>query len=507
MNTSKVLIVGAGPTGLALALQLALFKVPFKIIDKETGPGSSSRAMTVMPRVLEQYHGLGIAEKMISDGIKLDGGNLWIDGEKKAYLNIGSFGKGQSVFPYILTYPQDEHESLLVHELKAKNQQVFWETECVSFEQGKSGVEVELKSREGATKETFSYVIGCDGASSIVRKELGLSFEGGTYDELFYVMDAQLENERFRTQEVHFHFFDEVLALFFPLRNKETMRVIGMFPPELSENKKTDPESLLPILEEAFDIQLSEMEWFSTYTVHHRLAEKFRVNRIFLAGDAAHIHSPVGGQGMNAGIGDALNLGWKLALVIQQQADESLLNTYEEERKGFAEQLVATTDRMFKVVSSTGSVSKMLRKRVLPFLVESTLNQSQAMRARYFKMLTQIQLDYQESTLSEGKIGKLHAGMRTPYTSYQEELLKEKSFQLITFGKLENELRQYAETNGIKVKEYMWNEEVKAAGYKESAIYLIRPDDHIAWMSTTQDVGHLERYLEKHGMVSDSVSN
>lgn len=290
-----ILIIGAGPTGLALALQLALLKVPFKIIDKETGPGNSSRAMTVMPRVLEQYHGLEIAEKMISDGIKLDGANLWIDGEKKAHLNIEEFGKGQSVFPYILTYPQDEHESLLAHELKARGQQVTWETECVSFEQNESSIEVELKSKQGTTKEQFSYVIGCDGASSVVRKELGLSFEGGTYDELFYVMDAQLENERFRTQEVHFHFFDEILALFFPLRNKETTRVIGMFPPELSENKKTDPESLLPILEEAFDIQLSEMKWFSKYTVHHRLAEVFRVNRIFLAGDAAHIHSPVGG--------------------------------------------------------------------------------------------------------------------------------------------------------------------------------------------------------------------
>lgn len=497
VDNKKILIVGAGPTGLALALQLASFDVPFKIIDKEQGPGNSSRAMTVMPRVLEQYHALGIAEKVVSSGIKLEGGNLWIDGEKKTYLEIGDFGKGQSAFPFVLTYPQDEHESLLVQELKDRNQEVNWETECVSIEQIGSNVAVELKTEEGIKTEKFSYVIGCDGASSIVREELALSFEGGTYDELFYVMDAKLENERFHTQEVHFHFFDEVLALFFPLRNKETTRVIGMFPPELTEKEQTNIESLSPILEDAFDIQLSELKWFSTYTVHHRLAETFRKNRVFLAGDAAHIHSPVGGQGMNAGIGDALNLGWKLAAVFNNQADESLLDTYEEERKGFAEQLVSTTDRMFKVASSTGNVSKMLRKRLLPFLAKSTLNQSASMRERYFRMLSQIHIDYQESSLSKGKVGKIHAGMRPPYTSNQKEWLSEGKWQVIVFGEVKKEIRKLVESRGILCKEYPWNEEAKKVGYQEDVAYLVRPDDHIAWVNEEQEISSLESYLAK----------
>lgn len=496
-SQKKVLIVGAGPTGLALAVQLAELDIPFKLVENEEGPGNSSRAMTVLPRILEQYHSLGITEKVISKGIQLEKGNLWVDGEKKAELNIGEFGEGESAFPFLLTYPQDEHERLLVKQLEDMGEVVYWNTECRSLEQDDEGVEVEFFSNGEVKREQFSYVVGCDGASSKVRKALDFSFEGGTYDELFYVMDARLDHERFREKEVHFHFFEEVLALFFPLRNKETTRVIGMFPPQLTEKNETSAESIIPILEEAFSIQLSELKWFSTYTVYHRLAEQFRKNRVFLAGDAAHIHSPVGGQGMNAGIGDALNLGWKLAAVLKGEAKEEILETYEEERKGFAEQLVSSTDRMFKVASSTGEIAKWARKQLMPMIAEPTMNLSLAIRKRYFRMLSQIRVSYEESSLSEGQVGKVKAGMRVPYTSHQKEWLGEKGWQLLVFGQVDQELSRYAEAQHLLLKNYSWSEEAKQAGYKKGAIYLIRPDDHVALVSSESKVEELDAFKEK----------
>lgn len=498
----KILIVGAGPTGLALGLQLAHYGVSFQIIDKNKGPGTSSRAMLIVPRVLEQYQQMAFSEKVVSKSIEIEKVQFHINQKKKAEIDVLSIGEDQSPFPSLFTFPQDEHEQLLIDQLENFQHSVNWETSLVSLSDTNEGVVVCLKHKDKEYSETFSYVIGCDGASSRVRKELNIDFSGGTYEELFYVADAVLGNETIYPKHVNFFFSDEEFALFFPLRNKETTRIIGMFPTQLVKEKKTDFEHLHPFLEETFDYQLKEMNWFSTYNVHHRLANHFKLKNIFLAGDAAHIHSPVGGQGMNAGIGDALNLGWKLSAVIQKRADSSILETYELERKQFAESLVATTDRMFKVVSSKGVISKGLRKQVAPNLANFLMNKSDRVRRLFFHFISQIRIDYRSSALSEGKVGKIHAGMRLPYYKDNFEKLEEMDWQLHVYGKAEEALNEFLREKKLQLYEWEWNKAAEEKGFKQDAIYLIRPDGHIGWTNEEQDISQLERYLNEWGISS-----
>ena len=161
---------------------------------------------------------------------------------------------------------------------------------------------------------------------------------------------------------------EHILTLMFPVRSSGMQRLIGLVPPELSHREKLGFEDIRSYVEPLLDIKVTEINWFSTYRVHHRVADKFRVGRAFLVGDAGHIHSPVGGQGMNTGIGDAVNLGWKLAQVMQRRADESLLETYEPERIGFARSLVSTTDRAFTGLVGEGLVGELTRKVFAPLL-------------------------------------------------------------------------------------------------------------------------------------------
>lgn len=493
----KILIVGAGPTGLALAIQLATYGISFRIIDKNKGPGTSSRAMLVVPRILEQYQSLGLAEDIISKGMKIKGVKIWVEGKRKAEIELENIGEGESAFPYMLTFPQDEHEALLIEKLERLNYRVEWQTECLSIRQEDEFVTVKTQLNGKQETSKFVYVVGCDGASSTVRKQLDFSFEGGTYDELFYVLDAKLNKEVLLDQEIDFHFSNEEFALFFPLRNQETTRVIGMFPSYLVKEEKADFEHLHPFLESAFDYQLQEMKWFSTYSVHHRVAEKFQKKQVFLIGDAAHIHSPVGGQGMNAGIGDAFNLGWKLAAVLQNKADKEILNTYEKERKGFAEQLVSTTDQIFKVAASTGNISKLIRKQLVPFFAEPAMNRIDFIRNRYFRMLSQIRVSYEKSPLSEGKVKRVQAGLRFPFTKNHVKILSEKDWQLVVYGKAKKEMKKLAKDYSFILKEFEWDEKLKETKIIENATYFIRPDGYIAWLSLKQDSDSLEKYIKK----------
>ncbi|HEY6270999.1 MAG TPA: FAD-dependent oxidoreductase, partial [Terriglobales bacterium] len=291
---ADVLVVGAGPTGLVLALWLARRSIRVRIIDKTAEPGTTSRALGVQARTLELYQQLGLADAVIDRGRKAIAVNLWASGKKAARVVFGYMGVGLSPFPYALIFPQDEHERLLIDRLLETGVQVERGTELLGFEEVAGGVLARLKHSNGAleTCET-RYVAGCDGAHSTVRGVLEVEFPGGVYNHLFYVADVQACGAALNG-ELHVALDRSDFLAVFPLKDDGRGRLIGTVREDTRQ--RSEDLSWNDVSQQALGwlpIDVERINWFSSYRVHHRVADHFRKGRAFLLGDAAHIHSPV----------------------------------------------------------------------------------------------------------------------------------------------------------------------------------------------------------------------
>ncbi|HEY2898765.1 MAG TPA: FAD-dependent monooxygenase, partial [Gemmatimonadaceae bacterium] len=420
MSRTPVLIVGAGPTGLVLALWLTKAGVALRIIDEASEAGTTSRALAVQGRTLELYQQLGIAHSVVDAGVKVAAVNLWVRGRRTVRAPIADIGRGLSPFPFPLVYPQDAHEKLLIEHLAVLGVQVERQTALVSFEQSANGVSALLRRGDGSEERCdASYLAGCDGARSKVREGLGIGFPGGTYEHMFYVADAQAHGP-VADHELHVDLDTSDFIAVFPLKGENRIRLIGSVNVPLGGEERIptfDDVSKAPISQ--MKIEVEKVNWFSTYRVHHRVALSFQRERAFLLGDAAHIHSPVGGQGMNTGIGDAVNLAWKLAAVLHGEANARLLESYEPERIAFARRLVATTDRAFTIVTKSGPIAAFVRERIVP-VIAPFLFSFAPMRRFLFRTVSQISVAYPASRLSAGRAGKVRGGDRLPWVPLSE---------------------------------------------------------------------------------------
>jgi 2-polyprenyl-6-methoxyphenol hydroxylase-like FAD-dependent oxidoreductase len=367
---SDVLIVGAGPTGLVLALWLTKLGVRARIIDKSEQPGTTSRALAVQARTLELYRQLDLDQAVIERGHKVPAVNLWVGGQPKAHLDFTNIGSDLTPYSFLLIFPQDEHEKLLIERLGELGIAVERQTGLIGYRETGDHVVAELRDPTGAVESCEAlYIAGCDGAHSVVRHVMGTGFPGGTYQRMFYVADVEASGPPV-DGELHVDLDEADFLAIFPLTAERRVRLIGAV-----RNPRTGDDSPLrfeDVGHQAIDhlkVKIEKVNWFSSYRVHHRVADRFRRGRAFLLGDAAHIHSPVGGQGMNTGIGDAINLAWKLVEVIAGRASASLLDSYEPERIAFARRLVASTDRAFTLVSSEGALARIVRTRLAPALL------------------------------------------------------------------------------------------------------------------------------------------
>ncbi|WP_176644384.1 FAD-dependent monooxygenase [Duganella sp. SG902] len=484
---TQVLIVGAGPTGLVLAIALARRGVAVRIIDKNSGPGLASRAMAVHARTLEFYRQLGFAEVVVNQGIKIEAIHLREHGEDIVELQLKEIGAGLSPYPFVLAYPQDDHERLLVAQLRAEGVEVEWNTELESFTQDEWGVRAVLERDGDRHTCSAAYLCGCDGARSRVREALKLEFTGGTYDHLYYVADVQTAGPP--NQDLVGHLGANTFALMLPVRSRGMQRLIGIMPEHAPEH--VDFEAVRPVLEPLLGIRVEQVNWFSTYRVHHRVASHFRTGRCFLSGDAAHIHSPAGGQGMNTGIGDAVNLAWKLAHVLQGRADLSLLDTYEAERIVFARKLVTTTDRAFQLIVSQGAGGQLLRSWLLPH-VFPVLSGFGAARRTLFKTLSQVLIHYPDSPLSAGRAGDVIGGDRLPWVPDNFAAPQSLDWQLHVYGSADPLLAAAAQALRLPVHVYSWSEAAEHAGLLRDAAYLVRPDMHVALALPRQEVDVLQ---------------
>jgi 2-polyprenyl-6-methoxyphenol hydroxylase-like FAD-dependent oxidoreductase len=493
---NQVLIVGAGPTGLVLALWLARSGVPFRIIEKNDGPGQASRAMAVQARTLEFYRQLGIADRVITGGILIDGGHLRRGSRVIADFPFNDIGSDISPYPFILSFPQDDHERLLVDCLKEAGIQVEWSTQLVHFKDEGQSVRATLRKGQADENAEFAYLCGCDGAHSAVRQGLGLNFPGGTYEQLFYVADVQANGRAF-TQEVNACISPDSFVLVFPVRSSGMFRLIGIVPAEIASREDFSFEEIRPYVKKQIDVDVDKVNWFSKYHVHHRVADHFRQGRVFIAGDAGHIHSPAGGQGMNTGIGDAVNLAWKLATVIHGRTSPAVLDTYESERIAFARTLVATTDRLFQFAVSRGLEARLVRGIVLRYVAPLALR-FQAARKTQFRLVSQTRIQYRESSaLSNGRAGNIQGGDRLPWIQDRNNFqpLNSLDWQIHVCGTPADPLQTLAGRWNLAVHSFTWDKQAQSAGFAQNAAYLIRPDGHVALAQPDQHPEPLEKFL------------
>jgi 2-polyprenyl-6-methoxyphenol hydroxylase-like FAD-dependent oxidoreductase len=506
MNQTQVIVAGAGPTGMVLALWLARAGVRVRIVDPVMAPGQASRAMAVHARTLEFYDQLGLGGRVVGAGIVADHFALRSGGREVGRVPLNKAGETISPHPYILAYPQDDHERLLQQALLEAGVTIERGVQVIGFEQLADGVRVRLDSPQGEDKVDVDYLCGCDGAGSRVRHVLGVDFRGGTYDQTFFVADALVTGAA-ADGGVQLCTSEEDFCLVMPVRRTGSYRLIGIVQ-EAPAGAALVFDDVAARVRRTTGLVVDAVNWFSTYRVHHRMASAFARGHVFLAGDAAHVHSPAGGQGMNTGIGDAVNLAWKLAAVLHRRALPSILETYATERMAFARRLLRSTDRAFRIMANPGPVGRVWRQRLLPPLAARVMRMAFVPKA-VFRLVSQVRLAYPQSTLSHGRAGKLRGGDRLPWVVVGAEdnfdSLASRDWQIHVYGEPGSGLRRLAYNTGLPMHSFAWSDAARDAGLAAEAVYLVRPDGYIAYALSRQgDDGllALANFVARHGIVA-----
>lgn len=510
---TDVIIIGAGPTGLSLACQLIRYGIDFIIIDKNAGVTPFSKALGVQARTLEIYEQLGLAQAATSQGAIAGKARFLEGGKVRGEIDIADIGQDLSPYPYLLILEQSKNEQLLYSYVESHQKDVLWNTELESFSQNDEGVAAQIKTADGASQSIEAkYLVGCDGPKSPVRHALGLPFEGSTFARIYYVADVQID-WKLSHDALHISLGHDSFVLFFPMDGDKRYRIVGNLPEDVdqAEGELLYEEIEAKIKSEAkLDLDISNVAWFSTYKIHTRHASAFSGGRCFLAGDAAHVHSPVGAQGMNTGIQDAYDLAWKLAFVLKGYAAPPILETYNEERLKNAKRLLQTTDRLFELVSGTNPVTSFIRTTVFPPLA-NVLFSLEAVQNAVFPVISQIGINYRDCSLSKCSDDtslKVKAGDRMPYFLVDGkslyEQLKEPKFHLLSFlttpGDSESArdeiASQYAYLLDYHIIE-LTPEIAELFGTDEAFHVLVRPDNYIGFIFRGEPLEGATNYLSE----------
>ena len=385
--SEPILVVGAGPVGLTAACELRRRGADVRIVDCAEVATDKSKALGVHAGTLELLDSMGLVDRFLAAGRRIHGTNAFADGKRIVHVEFHDI---DSPFPIVLAIPQADTERLLRERLAELGVAVERGLKLVDLAQDDAGVTATLE-RPGGERETAraAWVIGCDGAHSGVRHALSLSFDGVPYEERFVladvVMDCTLPED-----EVSAYLAPDGLAALFPLPGGR-WRVIVDAP---LEQPTADDVLRLLGARGVPPLAIRETNWIGSFRIHRRLVPHYRVGRCFVAGDAAHIHSPVGGQGMNTGMQDAFNLAWKLALVVHGAARPSLLDSYEPERRPVAATTLAGTDLATKVVTLRNPVAREVRNRLAGFL--SSL---EIVQRRMLAQASEVAIDYRASPI------------------------------------------------------------------------------------------------------------
>jgi 2-polyprenyl-6-methoxyphenol hydroxylase-like FAD-dependent oxidoreductase len=514
-TTRPVLIVGAGPTGMTAAIELNRFGIPVRLIDKLLDPLTTSRAIGVQARTLELFELRGLADAMLEAGKKRIGASFYRHGTLIFRMEFSGIESRYSL--YVIS--QAETERILRERLIRQG---------VAIEQGVTFIAFAQADRDGSLTATLrhsdgrleefepSYLIDAEGAHSIIRSTLGIEFKGKSREQHYALGDLFIDGDLPET-DVHLFSSEYGFLGLFPMGNRR-FRIMASNP--LSQNSK-DPGPRLEELQKLYDMRshvpakLHDLGWTSWFRINSRMVNQLQANRIFLGGDTAHIHSPAGGQGMNTGIQDMINLGWKLALVIQGRASTTLLETYGEERLPVIRDVLANTERLTDVAWEGGD--------------RSLYNPSTDLGAQFATRMSQISVNYTESPLSSNHAnpGELRAGMRVPDISLmvwnkphsaEQEPYRARMFSLLDPSRFTLLYVNVAvpETLHARVQAHLapWRDliEIYEISPVEApvehkhftdklgtsrSIFLVRPDSYIGYIGDENSVPQLAEYLAK----------
>ena len=413
-----VVIVGAGPTGLTLGIELARRNVPFLLIERDETPPTTSRAIGLQTRTAEMLHILGIPQQALQPSIQPR--SLCLE-EGKRTLACITFDAADSGGVALTVIDESDTERILQTRLEELGGSVQRGTELLSFQIDEDGVLATLRDASGEREVRSRYLVGADGAHSLVRRVAGIPFEGSAYPEHFILADLDIAWDLPHDMG-HLWIGGDHLAAVLPLPPAQRYRVIlplaegRDIPANSTESEIGD--LAVTLLRERSGVSfkvLGPPAWASAFRISRRQAARYREGPVFLAGDAAHVHSPVGGQGMNTGIQDSCNLGWKLALAITGQAAPGLLDTYEAERAPIAHELLRNTDLATRAVLSQNDLVREVRRRVIPLLATSA-----QIRERLMPLVGQLNVNYRGSFLAVDGDARRHgkppleAGDRVP---------------------------------------------------------------------------------------------
>ncbi|QUQ64182.1 FAD-dependent monooxygenase [Kutzneria sp. CA-103260] len=520
-----VLVVGAGPTGLCAALVLAQQGVRVRIVDRKAGPVEQARAAIVHARTLEYLDRLGVADAAVARGRLITNVAIHEGGRHAGDMPLA--GKGttdQTRFPYALALEQFETERLLAEALAEHEVAVGWNCEVRDLTDTGDGVRVQLAAEAGPTTITARWLVGADGASSTIRRILGQEFEGETYEQAGMLADVTLDVE-LGVQGMRLSLTRGGFVGILPLASGRC-RLFGVVPPELhqapAQRGGPSHESYAPLahadLQRWFDdyftvdANLREVSWASMFRFHSRLAARFRVGNAFLVGDAAHIHNPAGGQGLNLGIGDAVNLAWKLAQVVNGEAPEWLLDTYESERRPIAETVLKRTDVGFKLETTDNPVATWMRANVATRVV-GVVSRLAPVRRLVFHMFSQLWINYRGSRAVGPGVGALKPGDRAPFAPIEStrdgarsvlDLTHGAGYHLLVFSADNTDTDELASQLTARYHASVTTHVIPAGEHAAYRAYqvdgprlvLVRPDGHIAALAAPSSVDPLITYLD-----------
>jgi 2-polyprenyl-6-methoxyphenol hydroxylase-like FAD-dependent oxidoreductase len=511
-----------------LALELSLQNIPFRIIDALATPSDKSRALVLHPRTLELLKRHGVVDKCQAQGVVNNAIRIFVNGRFVYEVDVLDIAYGDTEFPTPMMISQADTEKVLTERLAEYGGRIDRPCTAQKMEQDANGVTVVLEDGEKMEEVLrCKYVVGCDGAHSVVRKSAGLDFEGAAYPQDFILADVRLKWEEKACLTL---FIGQGFMAVFPLKDG-VFRIIASRPNQAN----VDIEPTIEDFEEVFKVlgpgktELFDASWIARFRLHHRNVEKYRVGRLFLAGDAAHLHSPAGGQGMNTGMQDAVNLGWKLASVIRGKHGDQLLDSYNIERHRVGENLIINTDRMFEMMATTNPIYLYLRNTIMPWILPWVMG-NRARRANRFRFVSQLGIRYRHSPIvgqASTYVGKLRGGDRAPDGKLEQVgkdtsvlgLLTGPTHHLLLFSGTNLSALDEGELGCVAQDVLQTNMEMKVNlifartspttshvvdenghvhkiyGFEEPSYVLVRPDSYITYVGPIAAVDELKAWI------------
>ncbi|MFC9759583.1 FAD-dependent monooxygenase [Streptomyces sp. NPDC056921] len=495
MHVPVVVVAGAGPTGLALACGLRANGVAVRVVDRASGPSATSRALGLQPRGSEVLDRLGALGDLPQRSVPIRQVLTHVDGKLMARLKVGQQTK-------LVTRPgllmsQAEVEARLGQRLADLGVEVEWGQELLAADQDADGVAIRLAGGQIHA----DWLVGCDGAHSQVRKAAGIEFPGVAVIERFLLADVRAELPLPRDAVSVWLRGDQMVGAF-PLPGTGLWRLMAPSPAGTGED--LDADDVLAVLTKVLCDEaglpaaaVREALWTSNFRIHRRLASAYRRGRILLAGDAAHIHSPFGGQGMNTGLGDAENLAWKLALVATGRAQDALLDTYQAERRPIAQEVLESTSGMTRMIVGQTLLARAVRDRIFVPLMNRPLIQR-----LIWEKSSQLKVSYRRGPLAGRSLSALpgpglHAGDRVP----DLPCTREDGSRTRLHAELGSRWALVAPTTTGKgcaaiARRHLGDTKTAVlTSADRGQVMLVRPDAHLAWRGTSPT--ELDRWLTR----------